>query len=116
MTERESLRKKRRHGSSSWRKSCGGGPMRRVSSSCSCSSSKARLSSIRIGAGARSVRRLAAPVEALLEAAEKVAHLRVPHRLAAVVGQKVLLRHIGDVLGLGVLGEEVIERLVLGGP
>ena len=37
------------------------------------------------------------------------------HRLAGLVGQKVLLRDIGDVFGLGILGEQMIERLVLRG-
>src|SRR5690606_18099499 len=34
------------------------------------------------------------------------------HRLAGVVGQKVLLRDIGDVFRLAVFGEQVIEGLV----
>ena len=38
------------------------------------------------------------------------------HRLAGRVGQQVLLRHIGDVLGFGVLGKQVVERLVLARP
>ena len=36
--------------------------------------------------------------------------------LTRVIGQKVLLRDIGDVLGFRVLGEEVVEGLVLAGP
>jgi hypothetical protein len=33
-----------------------------------------------------------------------------------MVGQEVLLGHVGDILGFRVLGEEVIEGLVLVGP
>ena len=34
-------------------------------------------------------------------------------RLARRVGQQILLRDVGDVFGFRVLGEQVIERLVL---
>src|SRR6185503_7212115 len=60
-----------------------------------------------------SVRGAATPIDALLEAAEEIAHLRVSHRLAAVVRKQILLRDIGDVLGLLVLREQMIEGLVL---
>lgn len=35
------------------------------------------------------------------------------HRLTGLVGQKVLLRDIGDIVGMLVLGQKVIERLIL---
>src|SRR4249920_3089068 len=35
------------------------------------------------------------------------------HRLAAVVRQKILLGDVGDVFGFVVLGEQMIERLIL---
>ena len=34
------------------------------------------------------------------------------HGLAGVVGEQVLLRHIGDIFRLVVFGEEVIEGLI----
>ena len=43
---------------------------------------------------------------------EHVADLRMPAGLAALIGQQILLRHIGDIGRLRVLGEEVIEGLV----
>ena len=47
---------------------------------------------------------------------EHLVDLGVPQRLAGHVGQEVLLRDVGDVFGLLVLGEEMVERLVLRGP
>src|SRR5271157_1982544 len=47
-------------------------------------------------------------------ALERLADLGMAHRLARIVGQQVLLRHIGDVLAVRVLGVEVVERLILG--
>ena len=44
---------------------------------------------------------------------ENFGDLRMAHRLAAVVGQKVLLGDIGDVFGFVVLREQMIERLIL---
>ena len=42
--------------------------------------------------------------------------LRMPHRITAIVRQQVLFRDIGDVFGFVVLGEQMIERLVLPRP
>ena len=42
-------------------------------------------------------------------------HLRMAQRLVRGVGHEVLLRHIGDVLGVGVLREQMIEGLILVG-
>ncbi len=47
---------------------------------------------------------------------EDFGDLRMPHRVAAIVRQKVLFRDIGDVFGFVVLGEQMIKRLVLAGP
>ena len=57
--------------------------------------------------------RIARPVTAVVVALEHLGDLRMPDRLAGRVGQQVLLRHIGDVFVLRVLGEQMIERLVL---
>ena len=54
-------------------------------------------------------------VAAVLVLAEQLVDLRVAQRLPGLVGQEVLLRHVGDVLGVGVLGEQVIVGLVLVG-
>src|ERR1700691_3704522 len=35
------------------------------------------------------------------------------HRLAAIIGQKILLGDVGDVFGLIVLSEQMVEGLVL---
>src|SRR3569833_4152999 len=45
---------------------------------------------------------------------EHVGDVRMAERRAGGVCEQVLLGHIGDVLGLVVLGEQVVERLVLG--
>ena len=37
----------------------------------------------------------------------------MPDRLAGIVGQQILLGDIGDVFGLRIFREQVIERLVL---
>ena len=49
----------------------------------------------------------------LFEGFEDQGGLRVADRLAAVVGHQVLLRDIGDVGVLVVLGQQMVERLVL---
>src|SRR3954451_20319147 len=46
-------------------------------------------------------------------AIEHRADRRMVDRLIAVVGQKVLLADVSDVAALGILGEEMVERLVL---
>ena len=58
-------------------------------------------------------RRCARAVAALAVLHERLRDLRMAHRLAGRVGQQILLRHIGDVFGFVVLGEQMIERLVL---
>src|SRR5262245_3231454 len=52
-------------------------------------------------------------VGAVLANVEQLGDLRVAQRLARVVGEQILLRDVGDVLGLGVLGEQMVERLIL---
>ena len=47
---------------------------------------------------------------------EIVGHVRVLHRFAGKVRQQVLLRDIGNVVAGLVLGEEMVERLILAGP
>jgi len=49
-------------------------------------------------------------------AIEVFPELRVAHRLAGFIDQQVLFRHVGDVLGLIIFGQQVIEWLVLVGP
>jgi gamma-glutamyltranspeptidase / glutathione hydrolase len=51
----------------------------------------------------------------ILEIAEQVGEVGMRHRLARIVRQQVLLGHIGHVVALVVLGQQVIERLVLRG-
>src|SRR6185503_2343412 len=55
-------------------------------------------------------------VSPLVEAVEQRADRRVVDRLVAVVGDQILLADVGDVARLGVLGEQMVERLVLGWP
>ena len=56
---------------------------------------------------------MARAIAAMAVLHEDLRHLRMPDRLAAVVRQQVLLGDIGDVFGLVVLGEQMIERLIL---
>jgi len=56
------------------------------------------------------------PVAAAVIAVEHVRDRRVVDRLFALVNDEVLLADIRDVCGLGILGEQVIEGLVLGRP
>jgi invasion protein IalB len=44
---------------------------------------------------------------------EQLPDLRVAQRRPRAIGQQVLLGHVGHVLGVGVLGKQVVERLVL---
>ncbi len=57
--------------------------------------------------------RRARAVAALAVLHEHFRDLRMPHRLAAGVRQQILFGDIGDVFGLIVLGEQMIERLIL---
>ena len=88
------------------------------SSRAARSSSSSRRQGFRRGRPAApfSVRHVARAVDALLEALEEIANLRMADRLAAFVGQKILLGDVGDVFGLLVLGEQMIKRLILRGP
>jgi gamma-glutamyltranspeptidase / glutathione hydrolase len=52
----------------------------------------------------------------VLEIPEEVGEVGMRHRLARIVRQKVLFGHIGHVVALVVLGQQVVERLVLRGP
>jgi len=56
------------------------------------------------------------PVVAVLETLEDQRGLGMSHRHAGLVGQQVLLGHIGDVAALLVFGEQVVKRLVLARP
>ena len=47
---------------------------------------------------------------------EQLVDLGMAHRLAGIVGQQILLRDVGDILRFFVLGEQVVERLVLRRP
>ncbi len=53
--------------------------------------------------------------DAVFQILEQLGHLRMAQRLVGGIGHQVLLRHVGDVFGVGVLGEQVIERLILVG-
>ena len=79
--------------------------------------SRAAFSFARIWHGARSVLLQEAKAEdAVLQILEQLRHLRMAQRLVGGVGHEVLLRHIGDIFGVGVLREQVIEGLILVGP
>ena len=54
-------------------------------------------------------------ITAILEIAEQIGQVGMPHRFPGFVRQKVLLRHIGHIVGLVIFGQQVIERLVLCG-
>ena len=49
----------------------------------------------------------------ILKIAEEIRQVRVANRLARIIGHEVLFRHIGDVVGLIVFGQQVVERLFL---
>ena len=49
-----------------------------------------------------------------VEAVEQRADGGMVDRLALVVADQILLADVGDVARLGVFGEQVVERLVLG--
>jgi hypothetical protein len=61
----------------------------------------------------RSIQLIFQRVAAFAELAEQIADIRVIHRLARLVGDQVLLGHIGHVVGVVVFGQQVIERLPL---
>ena len=54
------------------------------------------------------VKLIAAPLVLL----EQVCDLRMPHRLAGVVGQQILFRNVSHVLGFFVLSKQVIKWLI----
>src|SRR3954471_2908166 len=56
------------------------------------------------------------PVAALGIGIEQAGYGRMIYRLVALVGEQVLLADIGGVAGLPILGQKVVERLVLGRP
>ena len=56
------------------------------------------------------------PVAALGKAVEKAVDRRMVDFAAFIVGNEVLLADIGDVAGLRIFGEQVVEGLVLGRP
>ena len=51
-------------------------------------------------------------VAPIAQLSEELGHLRMRDRLAALVGDEVLLRDVGLVMRVGVLGEQVVVRLV----
>ena len=55
-------------------------------------------------------------VMASVEALKHQGRVGMTHRFASLVGQEVLLGHIGDIAVLIVLSQKVIEGLVLAGP
>src|SRR6266540_338893 len=58
-------------------------------------------------------RRIARAIAARLVLHEDLGDLRMPDRLVGIVRQQVLFGDIGDVFGLRIFREQVIERLVL---
>src|ERR1044072_4514582 len=58
-------------------------------------------------------RLLARAVASVLVARDLFLDLRMAPGLARLVGKQVLLRHVGDVFAFGVLGEQMVERLIL---
>src|SRR6202171_999921 len=58
-------------------------------------------------------RGIARAITARLVLDENLGDLRMPDRLARIVRQQVLLRHLGDVFRFRILGEQMIERLIL---
>ena len=65
------------------------------------------------GEGLLVQRRIARAIAARLVLHEDLGDLRMPDRLAGIVRQQVLFGDIGDVFGLRIFREQVIERLVL---
>lgn len=53
-------------------------------------------------------------VAPVLVTREEAGQCRVIDRFVAVVGQQILLADIGDIARFGVLGEQMVEGLVLG--
>ena len=51
-----------------------------------------------------------------IEGVEQRADRRMIDRVAFIVGDEVLLADVGDVARLGIFGEEMVKRLVLGRP
>ena len=47
----------------------------------------------------------------IAEFTEQIGQVGVIDRLAAIIGDKVLLRDIGDVIGLIVFGQQMVKRL-----
>lgn len=52
----------------------------------------------------------------VMKVAEEVRQVRMIHWLTGIIGDKVLLRDVGNVIALVVLREEMIKRLILGWP
>jgi hypothetical protein len=61
-------------------------------------------------------RRIARAIAARFVLDENLGDLRVPDRFAGIVRQEILLGDVGDVFGFRILGEQMIERLILVGP
>jgi integrase len=53
------------------------------------------------------------PVSSVFVLLENFGHVRMADRRARGIDKKILFRHIGDVFGLRIFGEQMIERLVL---
>ena len=59
---------------------------------------------------------LEADVGAVLQVGEHLGDLGMLDRVAGVVADQVLLRDVGDVVGVRALGQQVVEGLVLARP
>ena len=51
-------------------------------------------------------------IAAVIHVAEHDAHIRMPDRPARAVFNQILLRDIGCVVALGILGQQVVEGLI----
>ena len=51
----------------------------------------------------------------ILIPAEQTCDSGMLNRLVAIIDYQVLLAHIGNIAALAILGEQVLERLILGG-
>src|SRR5262245_14870607 len=139
MTVHRLTRKSSRSSRNSYRKSYRSGPRRRARSSRASSLRRSRRSQRRprdnrsqpVGKRKRRAwgaplyfqdqprqaftlveQRIARPVVARLVLLENLGDLRMADRFVGWVGQEILLGDIGDVLGLRIFREQMIERLV----
>ncbi|AEM42122.1 hypothetical protein KVU_2283 [Ketogulonicigenium vulgare WSH-001] len=54
-------------------------------------------------------------IDSIRQMAEHIGHIGMVNGIAGWVQHQVLLGHIGDVIGFGAFGQQVIERLIFAG-